>query len=250
MCIHGKRKARCTEGCGGSAYCIHGIRKAYCTEGCAPLCGPLPAHEENALHGAASQATKAFAELRRGQCITKLTELALGALILHLTKKPRGKHSSKDTMIATLRGFAEVRDAIATGESANGKAASAAAREAVERAVDGQPAGDEESVSVLGDERGRKRRLAAAAGDDTEGSSGKNTERAGGGGDSRGPGVRAPRGAAQVGRGVIQEITTDGLVEAAAEAPGTVAAPAMISVSLWQHTKRRVKPVPKRWGKG
>ena len=38
-------------------------------------------------------------------------------------------------MIATLRGFAEVRDAIATGESANGKAASAAAREEVERAV-------------------------------------------------------------------------------------------------------------------
>jgi len=102
---------------------------------------------------------------------------------------------------------------------------------------------------LVGGKRGRKRRLAAAAGDDTEGSSGKNTERAGGGGDSRGRGVRAPRGAAQVGRGVIQEITTDGLVEAAAEATGTVAAPAMISVSLWQHTKMRVKPVPKRWGR-
>ena len=152
MCVHGKWKARCTEGCGGSAMCEHGKQKARCTKGCAPLCGSVPAHEVKALHGAALQATKAFAELRRGQCITKLTEATLWALILHLTRKPRGKHS-RNTMIATLRGFAEVRDAIATGESANEKAASAAAREAVERAVDGQPAGDEEGVSVLGDER-------------------------------------------------------------------------------------------------
>jgi hypothetical protein len=195
----------------------------------------VPAHEENALHGAASQASKAFAELRRGQCITQLTEVALGALILHLTKKPRGKHSSEDTMIATLRGFVEVRDAIATGESANEKAASAAAREAVRRAVGGQPAAEEENARVLGGERGRKRRSAAVAGDDTEDSGGKNTERSGGGAGSHGRGVRAPRGAAQTGRGAIQESTTDGLVEAAAEATGAAAAPAMISVSLWQH---------------
>jgi hypothetical protein len=63
-------------------------------------------------------------------------------------------------MIATLFGFAEARDTIATGESANEKAASAAAIEAVKRAVDGQPAGKEESVRVLGGERGRKRRSA------------------------------------------------------------------------------------------
>jgi hypothetical protein len=110
-----------------------------------------------------------------------LTAAALGSLILHLTKKPRGKHS-KDTMIATLRGVAEVRDAIATGESANDTAASAAAKEAVERAVDGQPAGEEESVRMSGGERGRKRKSAAAAGDDTEDSSGKTSEKAGGGG--------------------------------------------------------------------
>jgi len=48
-------------------------------------------------------------------------------------------------------------------------------------------------------------------------------------------GVRAPRGAARARRGIIQDITTDELVEAAVEATGTVAAPAMISVSLWQH---------------
>jgi hypothetical protein len=35
-------------------------------------------------------------------------------------------------MIATLRGSAEMTDAIATGESANEKAASAAAQEAVD----------------------------------------------------------------------------------------------------------------------
>jgi hypothetical protein len=163
-----------------------------------------------------------------------LTEVALGSLILHLTKKPRGKHS-KDTMIATLRGFAEVINAIATGESSNEKAASAAARETVERATDCQPAGEEESERVLGGWGGRKRRSAAAIGDDTEGSSGKNTERAGGGGGSRGRGVRAPRGAAQAGRGIIQEITTDALVEAAGEATGAVAALAMMSVRLWQH---------------
>jgi len=126
---------------------------------CALLCGSVPAHEEKTLHGAASQATKAFAELRRGQCIIKLIAAALGSVILLLSKKPRGKHS-KDTMIATLFGFAEARDAIATGESANEKAASAAAIEAVERAVDGQPAGKEESVRVPGGERGRKRRSA------------------------------------------------------------------------------------------
>ena len=215
--------------------CVHGKEKARCTEGCAPLCGSVPAHEEKALQGAALQATKAFAELRRGQCITKLTELALWALILHLTKKPRGKHSSKDTMIVTLRGFVEVRDAIATGERANEKAASAAATEAVRRAVDGQPAGEEENARVPGGERGRKRRSAAVAGDDTEDSGGKSTERSGGGGGSHGRGVRAPRGAAQAGRGVIQESITDGLVEATAEATGAAAAPAMISVSLWQH---------------
>jgi len=89
---------------------------------------------------------------------------------------------------------------------------------------------------VLGGWRGRKRRsAAAAAGDDTEGSSGKITERAGGGGSKRGRGVRGPRGATQAGRGVIQEITTDALVEAAAEATGAVAALAMMSVRLWQH---------------
>ena len=138
-------------------------------------------------------------------------------------------------MIVTLRGFVEVRDAIATGERANEKAASAAAREAVRRAVGGQPAGEEENARVPGGERGRKRRSAAVAGDDTEDSGGKSTERSGGGGGSRGRGVRAPRGAAQAGRGVIQESITDGLVEATAEATGAAAAPAMISVSLWQH---------------
>ena len=76
---------------------------------CALLCGSVPAHEEKTLHGAASQATKAFAELRRGQCIIKLIAAALGSVILLLSKKPRGKHS-KDTMIATLRGFAELRE--------------------------------------------------------------------------------------------------------------------------------------------
>ena len=86
---------------------------------------------------------------------------------------------------------------------------------------------------VLGGWRGRKRRsAAAAAGDDTEGSSGKITERAGGGGSKRGRGVRGPRGATQAGRGVIQEITTDALVEAAAEATGAVAALAMMGVTL------------------
>ena len=234
MCIHGKRKAYCTEGCGGSAMCVHRKHKARCTKGCATLCGSVPAHEEIAIHGAASQATKAFAELTRGQCITKLTAVTLGSLILHLTKKPRGKHS-KDTMIATLRGFAEVRDAIATGESANEKAASAAATEAVERAVNGQPAGEGESVRVLNGDRGRKRRSAAATGDDTEDSSGKNTVKAGGGGGSRGRGVRAHRGATQARRGVIQEITIDALVEAAEEATHAVAALEMMSVSLWQH---------------
>jgi len=159
-CVHGKRKAYCTEGCGGSAMCVHRKHKARCTKGCATLCGSVPAHEENAIHGAASQATKAFAELTRGQCITKLTAVTLGSLILHLTKKPRGKHS-KHTMIATLRGLVEVRDAIATGESAKEKAAFAAAREAVERAVDRQPAGEEESMRMLYGERGRKRRSAA-----------------------------------------------------------------------------------------
>ena len=213
--------------------CAHGKRNAS-FKGCAPLCGSVPVQEENALHGGASQATKAFAELRRGQCITKLTEVVLGSLILHLTKKPRGKHS-KDSMIATLRGFAEVRDAIATGENANEKAASAAAREAVERGTDGQPAGEEENERVLGGWRRRKRRSAAAIGDDTEGSSGQNMERAGGGGGSRGRGVRALRGAAQAGQGVIQEITTDALVEAAEEETGAVAALAMMSVRLLQH---------------
>ena len=135
-------------------------------------------------------------------------------------------------MIVTLRGFVEVRDAIATGESANEKAASAAAREAVERATDGQPAGEKENERVLGGWRGRKRRSAAAIGDDTEGSSGKNTKRAAGGGGSRGRGVRAPRGANQAGRGVIQEITTDSLFEAEAEATGAVAALAMMGVTL------------------
>jgi len=120
--------------------------------------------------------------------------------------------------------------------TSNEKAASAAAREAVERATDCQPAGEEESERVLvGGWGGRKRRSAAATGDDTEGSSGKNTERAGGGGGSRGRGVRAPRGAAQAGRGIIQEITTDALVEAAGEATGAVAALPMMSVRLWQH---------------
>jgi hypothetical protein len=96
-----------------------------------------------------------------GQCVTQLTAVvALGSVILLLSKKPRGKHSN-DTMIATLRGFAEVRDAIATGEITNERAASTAAREAVERAVDGQPAGKEESLRVLNGERGRKRRSAA-----------------------------------------------------------------------------------------
>jgi hypothetical protein len=93
-----------------------------------------------------------------------LTAVALGSVILLLSKKPRGKHS-KDTMIATLFGFAEARDAIATGESTNERVASAAAREAVKRAVDGQPAGKEESFRVPGGERGRKWRSAAATGE-------------------------------------------------------------------------------------
>jgi len=177
MCTNGKRKAECKEGYGGSAMCELGKRKAHCIEGCAPLCGSVPGHEENALHGAAWRATKALVKLRRGQYITQLTEVVLGSLILHLTKKPRGKHS-RGTMIATLRGLAEVRDAIATGQIVNEKAASAATREAVERAVDGQPAGEEESVRVPSGERGWKRRSAAAAGDDTEGSSSETTERA------------------------------------------------------------------------
>jgi hypothetical protein len=91
----------------------------------------VPAQEESALQGAESQATKALAELRRGQCITKFTVVVLRSLILHLTKKAGGNHS-KATMIATLRGFAEVRDAIATGESAKEVAASAAVLEATD----------------------------------------------------------------------------------------------------------------------
>jgi len=173
ICTHGKRKSDCKEGCGGSAVCVHGTRKARCTKGCAPLCGPVPAHEE--------------------------------------------------------------RDAIATGESAKEKAAYAAAREAVERATDGQPAGEEENERVLGGWRGRKRRSAAAIRNDTEDSSGKTMKRALGWGGSRSRGVRAPRGATQTGRGVIQDITSDGLVEAAEEATDAVAALAMMSVSLWQH---------------
>jgi len=37
----------------------------------------VPAHEENAPHGAALQATKALAELGRGRDITKLIEVAM-----------------------------------------------------------------------------------------------------------------------------------------------------------------------------